>query len=353
MILPVTKRFSKYDTTLIERLIPSGAVLSVSEGEEVKPETILAEGQVSAGQRLISVAEILGVNKSRVGEYLTKKIGEKIFKNEVLAMKKGPLGFGKRVVSSPIDGQIVSVTSDGSLLIKFLPEAVKVVSASRGKVSAVKGSSIIIETWVQKAYGVAGTGKLREGIIKVVAQPQEFILEGAIDESCADKILVGGASIGRDALEKALKLGVKGIVTGGINYKEFLSFGIESDVGFTLVVTEGFGILPMGEDIFNPIKQTQGYFGFIDGKNFNLSIPILTEERAEKNADKFKWVEAKIGDQVQFFNEQKRKMTGTIVSLADLEEISEYGLKTKLGVVELDGKQITMPLANLEVVFTT
>lgn len=349
MLLPVTKRFALQDITVVERSIPSGAEILVSPGNKVTPETILAEGVVSAGQRLLKVASILGVSGRYVTNYLTRKVGEKIFKNEVLARKKGLFNFGKKVVTSPIDGEVIMITPEGDVMVKFLPERIKVVSGARGKVAEIKKDGVVIETLVHKVFGVAGTGRIREGIVKMVAKPNEFILENYITENDQNRILVGGASVGRETLEKALKFGVKGIVVGGINYSDFLSFGVGSDVGFTLVVTEGFGILPMGEDIFNKIKEQEGYFGFVDGKSFSLSIPVIGEVKEEIKIQEVKWREPKAGGLVRVLDENREDFIGTLVSIEG-ERITDYGVKTQLAVVKLNSGEIQAPLSNLEII---
>lgn len=349
MILPVVKRFSFQDTTIIQRSIPAGANILVSEGDKVTPETILAEGVVSAGQRLLQVAKILGVNKHKVKKHLTRKIGDKIFKNEVLARKEGLFGLGKKVVTSSIDGEVMAITSEGDVMVKFLPEQVRVVSGARGKILQIKKDELVIETLVHKVFGVVGTGRIREGIIKIAAKPNEFILESNINGDDQNKILVGGASIGRSALEKAVKSGVRGIVVGGINYADFLSFGVGSDVGFTLVVTEGFGILPMGEDIFNKVKESEGYFGFVDGKSSSLSIPVMAEFKEKLKIRPVKWREPKANDLVRVLDEQRGELVGTLISIEG-EKTTDYGVKTQMAVIELKLGKIQTPLANLEIV---
>ena len=64
-----------------------------------------------------------------------------------------------------------------------------------------------------------------------------------------------GITFDRASIEKALTLGVKGIVVGGIDYRDFMSLGVESDVGITIIVTEGFGTVTMGKDVYEAFNK--------------------------------------------------------------------------------------------------
>lgn len=357
MLLPVVKRISQQGFSIVERGLPVNRKLLVSIGDKVAPETLLATGEVSAGQRVIPVASILGIKASDLGQFLKKKVGETILKNEIIAKKEGTFGWGKKVVISSIDGVIASVTESGDLIVKFLPESVKIVSGAHGRITAIKNDAVVIEAFVFKVLGIAGAGKVREGNLKIIATPEEFVLPNAINENCRDKILIGGASIGREALEKCLSFGVKGVVVGGINYADFLSFGVASDVGFTILVTEGFGILPIGEDIFTFLKEKDGYFGLIDGRSATLALPQLTPEKNSALVSNILWREPKVNDNVHILEEQKGKLIGTITSLDPdnfgvdtSEKVNGLGLKTSYAQVKLGQENLEIPLANLELV---
>ncbi|HCN19378.1 MAG TPA: hypothetical protein DIS73_03680, partial [Planctomycetia bacterium] len=88
------------------------------------------------------------------------------------------------------------------------------------------------------------------------------------------KILVGGSLVRLDALEKAVKTGVKGIVVGGIfdeDLKDLLGYDLgvaitgSEHVGLTLVVTEGFSGINMAQKTFELLKKNAGAKASISG----------------------------------------------------------------------------------------
>src|SRR2546427_7719820 len=87
-----------------------------------------------------------------------------------------------------------------------------------------------------------------------VASPEEDVTATHFTTAHAGKIVVGGAFVGAEALARAKAVGVKGIVVGGMHDKDLRALlgydlgvaitGMET-VGFTLILTEGFGRIPM------------------------------------------------------------------------------------------------------------
>ncbi|GAH13284.1 unnamed protein product, partial [marine sediment metagenome] len=88
------------------------------------------------------------------------------------------------------------------------------------------------------------------------------------------KILIGGSIITSDALSKAVKVGVTGIVVGGIRHPDLINFvgyeiGVaitgEEDLGITLIITEGFGKMNMSERVFDLFKTFDGFEASMNG----------------------------------------------------------------------------------------
>jgi len=95
-----------------------------------------------------------------------------------------------------------------------------------------------------------------------------------IGEHHAGKIIVGGSLITYEALEKARKVGVAGIVVGGakitdlekvLGYRIGVAITGRENIGFTLVLTEGFGKLPMSKRAFDVFKENDGREAAING----------------------------------------------------------------------------------------
>lgn len=343
MITQVVRRVVAAEETFFERKIPGKGTALVKVGETVDPADIIARYEASSGQRLVKLASVLKVSGHNVKKYLTKKIGDRIYTGEILAVKKGVLGIGKTMVTSPADGILDSMMPDGSIMIKFLPAPRKLAAAVSGTVKLVLPSSITIQTQVAKIYAFAGAGIAREGTIRVIAKPNEFILPNQINPNLQGEILVGGATIARATIEKAVTLGIKGIVVGGMNYRDYLSLGNLSDVGITILLTEGFGVRPMGSDIFNYLNNKVDSFAFISGRDKQITFPLV-EKTAFTKSTFVQWRELKTGDRVNVIFSAHEVNLGVVKSINAEEGFDSI-------IVTLDsGNDIEVPSTNVQIV---
>src|SRR5207249_3336564 len=112
-------------------------------------------------------------------------------------------------------------------------------------------------TFIQGIFGIGGEtfGKIR---IACKDHEQEFT-QDLITPEMKECVVVGGARVTRDAIEKARKTGVAALVTGGIHDQDLenllgYSLGVaitgSEHVGLTLIITEGFGEIAMAERTF-------------------------------------------------------------------------------------------------------
>ena len=115
-----------------------------------------------------------------------------------------------------------------------------------------------VGVFVQGIFGVGGerTGELE----MVTSSHKEPLTADLVKPEHKGKVIVGGSFVEADALRKAGKIGVNGIVVGGIDdrdLRDYLGYDIGvaitggEDIPLTLIVTEGFGEIPMAENTFN------------------------------------------------------------------------------------------------------
>jgi hypothetical protein len=76
-------------------------------------------------------------------------------------------------------------------------------------------------------------------------------------------ILVGGAGVSPEALDRATEMKVQGIIVGGMNssFRE-----LTPAPSFPIVATEGYGSLPMAPVEFETLKQLEGHEASISGR---------------------------------------------------------------------------------------
>jgi hypothetical protein len=348
MIVPVTRRVIKSQKVNLTRLVSDKETAKVSVGEAVSPEDVIGVAEIPSGRRLVKLASLLGVHGRReVEKHLVKPLGARVFEGEILARRKSFFGLKTNVFRSPIDGVISEVDGFGSLVIDFLPCQNRLVAGVGGKVLEVSGKGVVIETVVSKIKTKVGVGKEREGSIKIVAEPNEFLLPTKLDVSCRDKIIVGGASVGKETLEKALTIGVRGLVVGGINVRDFSKLG-ELDSGMTVLITEGFGIRPMAEDVYLELKKHHDGFGIINGSQRELIIPLSKEDK-ETNSEVpgGNWQELDLGLKVYLSGEAH----GHVGILEKIEQNGQYGFNVPEALVRIDQSEtLRVPACNLEII---
>lgn len=355
--LPQRRFVTENQESIIERSLPGEGKITTKKGEKVSPEVILGEGEVSQGFRSVPVAEALSVNPKKVSKYLLKKVGDKVFFGEPIARRLRLFGRAKKEVVSPTSGAVISIDDNGSVNIEFRPEAQKLLAGIWGTVEAVhKNRTVEIRSLASQIYGVAGAGRVREGIIKVMCSREEFLLPQAIDEKLSGSILVGGALISRPALAKAVAVGVSGLIVGGMHARDFweaggarrTAFWTSSDVGVTIVILQGFGLIAPSEEIYDFLKKYDGRFAIIDGDASKVTIP-QKEGKGEKEVEVPKEKEVKVGDRVRVLD---------LAHFGEFGEVSEISESPKnvLGQdsftlkVETKHGTIEIPHQNAEIV---
>jgi len=349
LICPVTIRIEERKSLLLSRVYPGKGKPAVKVGASVAETDIIAHCEVSAGQRLIKIAHVLGVPASEVRNFLTRKVGDRIYEGEVIARKKAFLGLGKTEVKSPVDGMIEEIDERGDVILKFLPKPVRLVAGAAGTVKEIGEAKITISAIATKVSGFVAAGHDREGMISVIAGSKDFILPSTIKADSEGKILIGGALLERAALEKAVTLGVEAIVAGGMNFRDFenLSGG---DIGVTVMITEGFGTASMGEDIWQFFKKKEGMVGFIFGKENHIIVPEIGARQGSEQSTSPPWRELSVGDKVRFFREESSDLVGVVKDLPG-EQILNSGVFAEVALVVFpSGEEMILPAANLGII---
>jgi hypothetical protein len=269
--------------TLIVREVPGNGPILAKPNQEVTPSDVLGLSITSPGFRVVNLAKELGCSAKDCQKYLQKGIGQAVFRGEVLALKQQLLRQTPFI--SPADGIIDSYDPEtGNLKLAFLPDRQKITSAVYGVVQSVdtKSRKVYIKTAVTEIMGVLGSGRVREGNILVLGNNSAVTTQSSITPKATDHIIVTGGLIYKEALRQAVAISVKGVITGGIAAADFkgMSGGslvrkgaFATDVGLSLVVCEGFGVIPMGEDVYKTLVKYNDKFAVVDGSQSRILLP--------------------------------------------------------------------------------
>ena len=156
------------------------------------------------------------------------------------------------------------------------------------------------------------------------------------------------------------------IVAGGIHdrdLRQLLGYDIgvavtgTERIGITLIVTEGFGMIPMAEYTFKLLSSRNGEKASVSGATqirAGVMRPEIIVPGYPKNVTTCKkedgrgWIEP--GDPVRIIREPHFGVIGTVKSLPP--ELTKVGSESHVRVLEVDlpgGETLVIPRANIEV----
>ncbi|MFM7841122.1 MAG: hypothetical protein ACKO9T_04520, partial [Nitrospira sp.] len=255
----------------------SPGTVAVTAGDRVKPDYVVAHAELPGKVHSINVANLLGAAPDEVPEYMHHKQGEVVQKNDVIAENKPFIKLLKTVVRSPVQGTVEAVsTVTGQVLLREPPRRLELLAYVEGHVTDVLPQhGIIVETDCTLVQGIFGVGGETWGRLTMAVQsPDELLTADHLMPAMAGQIVVGGSFVTADTLGKAKALGVAALVVGGMHDKDLRTLlrydlgvaitGTEQ-IGFTLILTEGFGTIPMAAKTFALLSKHAGQNASVSG----------------------------------------------------------------------------------------
>lgn len=362
------------ENTLIhrERRLPIAGEVLVEVGDVVTAEKVVMRTEMPGKADIINVVSMLGCLPNEITRYMEKDEGDIITKHDLLAQSKGFFGLFKTRIESPMDGVVENIsTMTGQVTLRGEPIPVEVAAYIDGRIiDVVENERVTVETHGTFAQGIFGIGGERTGVITCVTETPDIPLTPEmITDDHADKILVGGSFLSYECFRRACDVGVCGIVVGGFDdadLKKILGYDLgvaitgHEDIPLTLIVTEGFGDIPMATKTYEILKAAHGRRASINGATqiragvMRPEVIVPHEEEAMPAAaeEDIRLILAE-GAIVRIIREpyfgQLGKIAALPVELTKLPTESE----ARVLVVELaSGERVTVPRANVEVMAT-
>lgn len=355
MYYPVESRITPLTTIRRERLLPAPGQVLVGSGEMVGPADVVARCQLPGEVRVIDVSRALGIQRERATKYVRKAIGDTVQVNDVLAVPRGLIGQLRKSCRSPVDGQIAEIR-DGLILIESEATTFELRAHIKGQVTNVMPNrGVVISAAGALIQGVWGSGGESEGILKMlVDSPLKPLRARSIDVSCHGTVIVGGRIIEEAALEQAVEARVRGIIAGGVNAD--LCPVLEA-LPFPVLITEGFGDLPMSQPVFSLLYSNMGREAMLSADTLtrwgarrpDVLIPLRADEEMPHEDTHIPPLE--VGDQVRALRAPYLGSMGVVADLPTQPRVMESGARLPVAVVVLeDREQVSIPLANLELI---
>lgn len=362
---------SPYTTVLKKRILPLKGEVVVAVGDLVDPHTVVARTDLPGKVHSKNVASDLGLPPADVPAAMNKKEGEAVEKDEVVAEQKSFFGVFKSRSVAPVKGTIETISPiTGQVLYREPPIPVEVRAYVRGFVKEViPREGVIVEAKGCFIQGIFGIGGETHGPIVMVAQsPDAIITPSSLKPEHKGKIIIGGKLVTLEAVREAAKLGIAGIVVGGLNdhdLRAMLGFDLgvaitgHEKIGTSLVITEGFGPIDMARKTFDLLAKNAGNNASINGATQIRAGVIRPEviipmDGAPADAGKSLGREAgmmEIGSILRVIREPDFGAIGAVAELPPELTALETEAKVRVLRVKLrDGRVVTLPRANVELI---
>ncbi|MCH7763938.1 MAG: hypothetical protein IIB95_09380 [Candidatus Marinimicrobia bacterium] len=355
-----------------ERRLPLKGTVTVEKGQAVTPDDIVAKTDLPGNVQMVNVANQLNIDADDVKDAMLAKVGTLVSKGEMIAETKGLFGLFKSNVTAPVDGTI-EVISDttGQVVIREAPIPVEIDAYMTGFIKdVIPEEGVIIESegvFIQGIFGIGGES--RGDLAVIVDSREDEITEDMITTDLAGKIIVGGSFISLSAYKKAIQIKVAGVVVGGFNYydlEDILGYTLgvaitgSEDLVTSLILTEGYGKIRMGSRTFDLLKEHQGKFASVNGATQiragvirpEIVIPLSKDELKGDHKDVHASEGIQAGSLVRVIRAPYFGRMGKVVDLPSELRKMESETMVRVAIIEIDGENVEIPRANLEMVET-
>jgi hypothetical protein len=237
MLLDVVKTGSVSKIRRERRLPLPGEVL-VNEGQEVRPEDLIAEASLPGKFYLVDIARGLDVDPRDTQHFLVREPGEYLMEDDVIAQIGGAF---QRLVRAPLSGRFAAF-HQGHALLEIGQETLNVQAGIIGVVEAVIPEyGAIIATRGLLVQGFWGNGRMGSGGLNVVESAWSAPLNvSMLNKAEQGQVLAVGQCLDADVLSHLGELGLAGLIAGS-----FATDLIPAAMALSIpiIVLQGFGPL--------------------------------------------------------------------------------------------------------------
>ena len=355
-----------------ERRLPLKGDVLVEAGKKVAPDDIVASTHLPGNVQMVNIANLLNIDAQDIDDVMLVEIGSEIKEGELLGETKGLFGFFKSSATSPVDGVLESISDiTGQVVLREKPIPVEIDAYMNGKVASVlEEEGVVVTANAVFIQGIFGMGGENRGELRVLVDNREDELTPEmIPDDVKGAVIVGGSFVSLEAYKKAISVGAAAVVAGGFNYNDLqdvlgyvLGVAItgSEDLGTSLILTEGYGRIPMGNRSFELLQQHNGKFTSVNGSTQiragvirpEIVIPLTVEDAMGSKSEKDTASGISAGSMVRVIRAPYFGDIGTVVSLPSELQQMESETMVRVAEVEIGGETLVIPRANLEMVET-
>jgi hypothetical protein len=353
-----------------ERRLPLKGRVLVGVGDEVDADTVVARCELPGNVQTVNLASRLNVDPVKSPETLLKPLGSGVVRDEKIAEAKSLFGLFKNAVAAPADGVLESVSNvTGQLILREPPIPVEVNAFVKGVVHEVlPDEGVVVEARCAFMQGIFGVGGETFGeIVMVGSSPDHALAPDDLTPAHRGKVVVGGAYVSYEALMRARDVGAAAVVVGGFDDRDLrqllgrdLGVAItgQEELGFTLVLTEGFGHIRMAGRAWDLLQENAGRQASVSGATqiragvMRPEILIPRQGQDVPPPDETSETGLEVGTQLRVIRRPHFGRIGRVVDLPPELQMLESEAKVRVLVVEFDDdrSRATVPRANVEII---
>jgi len=335
-----------------ERRLPRPGQVRVVEGREVTFADVIAATPRRHHILLLDIARMLDVSPEEARAALRVQAKDRVEKGDVLAEIRR--GLKRRRVVAPQRGRVMGIDRQARLLLRVGVDWDEIRAGLNGRIIRV------IESWgavvrAEGSYveGMWGNGRISAGLLRPLTTRRTMpVDEEDLGLEHRGMVGVAGYCIDPVVLERAEELSFRGLIVGGLSY-ECLSRARK--VSFPILVTDGFGPVPMNEEAFRLLTSAEGRSAVVLAEPWDqelglrpcvmLDLPHITQTEQILAGEHLL-----PGQTVRILSATQPDQVGTVLSSQPRWEILPHGLRTLVVDVRLrNGEHVAVPIVNIEI----
>jgi hypothetical protein len=349
------------------RRLPLRGEVMVAVGDSVTAEQIVARTALPGNVKTVNVASLLGVPPADVPGCMLKPTGSSVVEGEILARSKSLFGLMKSTAAASTTGTIELVSEvTGQVALREPAIPVEMSAYVDGRVSEIlPEEGVIVEAqgaWIQGIFGIGGEGV---GILTMAASSPDQILGPEALGDVGGQVLVVGAEASCALILGAREKGAVAVVAGGISDQDLrkllgVDLGVaitgSEDLGITVIVTEGFGRLPIAHRTFDLLGKLGCRKASVNGATqirAGVQRPEILVPQSTPGPESVEAVESglALGMVVRIIREPYFGRLGRVLELPSPLVPLETEARVRVLRARLeDGQEVTVPRANVEMI---
>jgi hypothetical protein len=213
---------------------------------------------------------------------------------------------------------------------------------------------VLIQTSGALIQGVWGNGRIEMGLMISLMESADTVLEASrLDVSLRGSVILGGMCRDAETLQAAGELPVRGLILSSIT-PSLIPTAMQ--MKYPIVVTEGFGALPMNAAAFRLLTTNAKRDATVNGEAFDrysgnrpeviIPLPVASEPPMPDESVSFA-----TGQQVRLRAAPHRGQIASLMTVRPGLSTLPSGLRAHCADVRLEnGTVVLIPLVNMEVV---